>query len=130
FVSLIFRSSDGPSATPVDAPLLAGELARPSPSVDVTFVEVDERSQLNVENVAALRQLGARSLIVARFRPEGLTEAIIARANSIPVSSTAVILNAVPEKGRRLVDQRVVPALEAAGLTILGIVPQDRALLG
>jgi BioD-like phosphotransacetylase family protein len=41
-----------------------------------------------------------------------------------------VIINAVPEKGLRYVRQRVGPALAAAGLPLVGVIPQDRALLG
>jgi len=39
-------------------------------------------------------------------------------------------LNAVPEKGVRQARQRITPDLESAGLSVLGVVPQDRVLLG
>ncbi|HLZ10099.1 MAG TPA: DRTGG domain-containing protein [Chloroflexota bacterium] len=130
FVSLVFRSGDGPSVTPVDSDHLAADLSQPPGPVDVKIVEVDSAALFNPDDFAALRQLGARSLVVARFRPDGLADAIVEHAGRIPLVSTAVLINCVPDKGRRLVDQRVVPSLNMAGLTVIGVVPQDRALLG
>jgi BioD-like phosphotransacetylase family protein len=130
FVSKVFRSSDGPSASPLDARCLVGELSRPASPTDVTFVEVDADAVFSPEDFSALSQLGSRSLVVARFHAAGLIDTIIAHAGLIPLTPTAVIINSVPDKGRRLLEKRVVPALSSAGLKVVGIVPQDRTLLG
>ena len=41
-----------------------------------------------------------------------------------------VVLNAVPTLAWRTVTQEAVPAIEGAGLTVLGVVPEDPTLLG
>lgn len=69
-------------------------------------------------------------LIVARFRVDDLAERIIAHAHSIGAAQARVLLNVVPEKGLRQVRQRVIPALQQAGLRVVGVLPQDRVLLG
>ncbi len=69
-------------------------------------------------------------LIVARFRVDDLAERIIAHARLLGVSQAYVVINVVPEKGLRQVRQRVIPALQQAGLSVVGVLPQDRVLLG
>jgi BioD-like phosphotransacetylase family protein len=129
FVSTVLRLTDGASATPVEAGLFVRDSAPSSASSDVTFVELDDLAALNSGVIAALNQAGARSLIVARYHADGLVDTIVEQARLVSLA-TVVIINAVPEKGRRQVEQRVAPALTAAGLVVAGIVPQDRSLLG
>lgn len=69
------------------------------------------------------------TVIVARFSTDNLAEAVVQHAQALGVSQANVILNAVPDKGQRQVRQRIAPALQEAGLSVIGIVPQDRALL-
>jgi BioD-like phosphotransacetylase family protein len=93
-----------------------------------TFVEAgDETSQ--VDSGGSLKT-AAVTLIVARFQSEGLVEAVRQHAGTLPTRQTAVLINAVPDKGMRAVQNQVAPALQASGLPVIGIVPQDRILLG
>jgi BioD-like phosphotransacetylase family protein len=73
---------------------------------------------------------GVIPLVVARFGVDNLAETIIAHVRSIGVPRANVVINVVPDKGLRQVRQRVLPALQEAGLTVVGVLPQDRILLG
>src|SRR5579884_3977108 len=73
---------------------------------------------------------GVTSLIVARFTADNLAESIVEHAKAIGVDRAQVIINVVPEKGQRQVRQRVIPSLREAGLSVVGVIPQDRILLG
>lgn len=130
FVSSVLRLTDTPAGIPVQAGLFVRDSAPFLAASDVTFLEVDDLAALNADVIASLNRHGARSLIVARYHVDGLVEAIVEQARLVTLGSTAVLLNAVPEKGRRLVEQRVVPALTAAGLDVVGVIPLDRSLLG
>ncbi|HVC32547.1 MAG TPA: DRTGG domain-containing protein [Chloroflexota bacterium] len=69
-------------------------------------------------------------LIVTRFAVDHVAETSIAHARALSLDRANVLINAVPDKGRRQVQQRIVPALQDAGLNVVGIIPQDRTLLG
>ena len=73
---------------------------------------------------------GVVPVVVARYAVDNLAESIVAHVRAIGATRANVVINVVPEKGQRQVRQRVVPALHEAGLAVVGIVPQDRTLLG
>lgn len=70
------------------------------------------------------------SVIVARFSVDGLTEAVTSHARTLGIGHSSVVLNVVPDKELRQARQRIIPAIEEAGLGVVGVVPQDRILLG
>jgi BioD-like phosphotransacetylase family protein len=94
---------------------------------DVRFVEAGSDGLPSTES---LRRFRARVLIVARFQSEGLLETIQGHAAAFPIESVAVLLTAVPEKGERQTRARTIPALRQGGLAVVGVIPQDRILLG
>ncbi len=96
---------------------------------DVILVESSEDT-LSAEVVGKHRTI---PLIIARFRVDGMVDQILAHARAIGASqadAVNVIINAVPEKGQRQIDQRVVPELRDHGFNVVGVLPQDRALVG
>ena len=70
------------------------------------------------------------SVIVARFSVDGLADAVASHARALGVRHASVVLNVVPDKGLRQARQRIIPEIEEAGLSVLGVIPQDRILLG
>src|SRR5438105_669403 len=107
-----------PSAERVDASLAT--------DADVLLVEAGD-VRAAAETIQATDGV---ALIVAPYVVEGLTERILELARAIGIPAASAIINLVPDKGRREVELKVVPALRETGLSVLGIVPQDRILLG
>lgn len=137
-----YRRLPGPGAVS-DATFVRSALQQREP-LDVICPALDRvdqslRSDYDVLCVesgdAAARAVVARAegvvpLIVARFSADQLAESILEHVQSLGLSHANVVINVVPDKGQRQVRQKVVPALREAGLSILGILPQDRTLLG
>jgi hypothetical protein len=72
----------------------------------------------------------AKNLVIARYQSEGMVELVRFGADGWPPNSTSVLLNAVPEKGLRQTQNRTIPALRGQGYSVMGVLPQDRVLLG
>ncbi|MGH2458903.1 MAG: DRTGG domain-containing protein [Chloroflexota bacterium] len=70
------------------------------------------------------------SIVVARFSVDGLPEAVASHARALGIGDVNVVLNVVPDKELRQARQRVIPALAEDGLGVVGVIPQDRILLG
>lgn len=68
---------------------------------------------------------GAATLAVAAFRGRGTAEAVAAMNAG---NALGVILTAVPREQGRFVQRELRPAIEAAGLKVLGELPEERAL--
>jgi BioD-like phosphotransacetylase family protein len=122
---------------PADSLVLAAEPGgwRWPAEPGVLLVEVGQPAAVAPALAAAgAARAPALPLIVARYQPEGLAEAVVACAREIGAGSggatSPVILNAVPDKGERQVQRRVIPSLHEAGLTVVGVIPEDRILLG
>ena len=124
FVAGALRQSDSPETLVITVDSLPASLRAPA---DVLLLEADSANPLDT---AAAVASSAVPLIVARYQPSELAERIVSHALAIGVTSARVVLNAVPEKGLRQVEQKVIPALQQAGLTVVGVIPQDRILLG
>jgi BioD-like phosphotransacetylase family protein len=127
FVSSALRLA---TAAPVVEPNETALKSLSDAPVDVMLVEAGVETNNLPHFWAAARQLEASHLVVARFVPDTLAARCIDHAQTTGGGAALVLLNAVPEKGRREAERRVAPALEAAGHSILGIIPQDRILLG
>ena len=95
-------------------------------SADVLLVEAGDPEASGL----IARADGVITVIVARFQAENLDDRIIAHAHAIGTSRALVLINVVPDKGLRQVRRRVIPALQEANLKVIGVIPQDRVLLG
>ena len=70
------------------------------------------------------------SVLVVAFSRDLDPDSIKSAAESLGDSLVGVIVNRVPSLGVRVAEQELKPALEAAGLRVLGLVPEGRALFG
>jgi len=127
FVAGALRQSEPPATLATTLEKLPESLR--AAEADVILLETDSKNPL--EAAAAAVASSAVPLIVARYQHVELAERIISHALAIGGATAArVVINAVPEKGLRQVEQKVIPALQQAGLTVVGVIPQDRILLG
>lgn len=127
FVSAALRQSE-----PLDRVLTPLQLmpANLPPNADVTLVEASSEAPFTPGDLNALEEMKAVSLVVARYQAEGLLQVIRDHVVQLSLRSTIVLFTAVPEKGVRQVRQRIIPALQEFGISVAGIIPQDRILLG
>jgi BioD-like phosphotransacetylase family protein len=95
---------------------------------DVRFVEANANGLPSTAET--LRRLAARALLVARYQSSEMIETVERHAAALPHDSTAVLLSAVPEKAIRQTQGRTIPRLHEWGLPVVGVIPQDRILLG
>ena len=70
------------------------------------------------------------SALVTRFSREMDLRAVKSAADALGSGLVGVIVNRVPKLGMRLAEEEQRPALESAGLRVLGLVPEGRALFG
>ena len=70
------------------------------------------------------------SVLVATFSRDLDPDALKSAANALGEGFLGVIINRVPTYGARLAENDLKPSLEAAGLAVLGLVPESRALYG
>ena len=70
------------------------------------------------------------SLLVVTFSRDLNPDAVKSAADALGDGFQGVIINRVPTYGARAAETELQPALEAAGLTVLGIVPESRVLYG
>jgi len=110
---------------------IAQRWAKVSAGKDVVFVEGLPSSGATAAAARDLAELvDARVVAVVRFR-RGLDLSRVAALRELFGARLAgVVLNAVPAHGERIAREDAVPALEAHGIQVLGIVPEDRLLLG
>ncbi|MHB1413816.1 MAG: DRTGG domain-containing protein [Chloroflexota bacterium] len=73
--------------------------------------------------------LGARVLLVVRYKVD-LLDGVLMAARDMGDKLAGVVVNAVPPSQLAKVRDSLRPALEEAGVRVLGVVPQDRVLLG
>jgi uncharacterized protein len=74
--------------------------------------------------------LGARELVVVKYNDDlqVLDDALTARVR-LGESLIGVVLNAVPRQQMPFVQETIKPALEARGVPVLAVLPQERLLL-
>lgn len=77
-----------------------------------------------------LTSSSAIPIVVARYRPVGLAEQILSFLPELNTGSSLIVLNRVPPKGERYLEQKVISALQAADHPVLGVLPEDPVLLG
>ncbi len=108
------RTVDCPAPDPIKS--LLGLSASP-PNPDILITESSD-SQTDA------------SVLVASFSRDLDPDAVKSAAGSLDEGFQGVIINRVPTYGARAAETDLKPALESAGLTVLGIVPESRALYG
>ena len=73
---------------------------------------------------------GGASVLVVGFSRDLDAESVKSAAEGLGDGLVGVIVNRVPSLGARIAEETLKPALESAGLRVLGIVPESRALFG
>ncbi len=71
----------------------------------------------------------AATVLVVHYQPGLDIAAIAAACDPFKGKFLGIVLNAVPELALPAVKTEIVPALTQAGLTVLGLLPEDRQLL-
>lgn len=127
FIRSVLRLSESIPALTPDPTEITPAL---SAGFEVLLIEADAATDPALCIRALAGQVTVIPLIVARYVADGLAEMVIAHAAALGLSGARVLVNVVPDKGRRKVQQDVIPQLQAAGLSVIGIVPQDKILLG
>jgi BioD-like phosphotransacetylase family protein len=99
---------------------------------DVMLVEgPDTRDEGSVVGLTAgdqARLFGARVLVVARGHESSLVDRIVAYQRELGDLLLGVVLNVVPRGSLSYVTNTLVPALERIGITVFGVLPEDRTL--
>ena len=107
---------------------LEGALARVAGTQEVCLVE-GVSGHLPFSRQLA-QKLGARVVLVTRYH-RGIAPTEIAQTATIFGDSLlGIVLNAVPALSQRQVNSEVIPFLKNQGLQVLGVIPEDRLLLG
>jgi len=73
--------------------------------------------------------LKTRAILIVSGDADLDGEQIVAAAKMLADNLQGVIFNAVPEHRMPIVKNRIVPILERDGIRVLGVLPEDRALL-
>lgn len=98
---------------------------------DVTVIEGLPASGPTAAASAEMANLAdARVVVVVRYA-HGMDAAAVAEIKErFGPRLAGVVVNAVPEHAAREAAQTFAPALREAGVTVLGLIPEDRLLLG
>lgn len=112
---------------------LMGAFSRIKPHYDVIVVEggnvEGEAEQTGLTSQEIARLLDARVLVVLRYRTD-LHEAALKPVADFGPALLGGIINAVPRSQLGKVRESMTQAIAGAGMPVLGVVPQDRVLLG
>ena len=128
--------------TPVTADALAGGLGNLGQAALQRFSQISAASDVVVvdglvasgETAAASAELAdlmdARVIAVVRYRRDMDLEEVKALQGRFGQRLMGVALNAVPALSLRAAREETAPALREAGIAMLGIIPEERLLLG
>ena len=83
---------------------------------------------LSADRLADL--LGAWVIVVARYAGDFVVDELIAAKRLFGSRLAGAVINVVPERKLEFVQDDVAPFLEAQGVPVLAILPEDRGLLG
>ena len=109
-----------------DAARAAAQAAR---GVDILVVE--GLSQAAPEDaVRIVDALDAKAVIVARFEPGMTPRGLVEYGDALGERLTGIVVNGLTRYQTAESNAAVVPAPDSSGLKLLGIVPEDRTLLG
>jgi len=73
--------------------------------------------------------LGARAILIVRYESDLRVSQIVDAARMLGGHLLGVIINAVPQRRMDSVKATLVPSIEQSGIKVLGVLPEDRALL-
>ena len=76
--------------------------------------------------VAALK---AKAILIVGYEHDLEVDQIVAAAKMMGDNLIGVVINAVPERRMESVKAQVAPSLEQSGIKVLGVLPEERALL-
>lgn len=79
---------------------------------------------------ALVAMLNAKTILIIRYEDKLSGDRIIAESKTLEPYLIGVVINFVPQRKMNLVESRLKPALEQSGVKVLGILPEDRTLLG
>lgn len=96
------------------------------PAADVVVVEVDDATPV----AEAARALRAKVLLAVRYRQHLCASEVAGGTGDHRDLLAGVVVNGVPPRVVPPLRGSMAPALEAAGLPLLGVVPEERALMG
>lgn len=75
------------------------------------------------------RQLKAPALVIAKYESDLVVDGVLGAKALHDEAMIGAVINAVPRQRMRFVQEVVKPYLEQRGITIFGILPQERLLL-
>ena len=108
-------------------------LATVAKNSDLVLVEggntLAEGAHAGLSAPEVARLLSARVLLVLRYRVD-LLDGVVMAARDFGADLAGVVINAVPPSQLAKARDSLRPALARSGVRVLGIVPQDRVLLG
>jgi len=73
--------------------------------------------------------LGAKAILIVRYESDLRVSQIVDAARMLGGHLLGVIINAVPQRRMDSVKATLVPSIEQSGIKVLGVLPEDRALL-
>ncbi|MCL5264432.1 MAG: DRTGG domain-containing protein [Chloroflexi bacterium] len=91
---------------------------------------ITDGAQVGLPAHKVVEMLGARALMVIRYRGDATVSNVEEAAAVLPGKPAGAIVNIVPPEQLAYVRDSIVPALESKGIPVMGILPLDRTLLG
>ena len=85
-----------------------------------------ELAQVDSKIVEALK---VKAILIIRYQVAIEADKIVAAAKMLGDHLLGVVINAVPERRMEMVKANIVPSLEKSDIEVLGMLPEDRALL-
>jgi len=73
--------------------------------------------------------LGAKAIFIVRYESDLQASRIVDAAKVLGRHLLGVVINAVPQRRMNSVKANLAPSLEQSGIKVLGVLPEDRALL-
>ena len=77
----------------------------------------------------AVEALGAKAILVVRYESDLQVSQIVDAAKALAGHLLGVVINAVPQRRMESVKANLTGPIEQSGIKILGVLPEDRALL-
>ena len=87
-------------------------------------------SSVGLPAAKVVEMIQAKPLLVVKYRGEATVDAALKVQKELGVASAGCVLNSVPAEHEEYAAARIKPELESAGLSVFGVLPADRTLLG
>lgn len=89
---------------------------------------VGNMAGLSARSVAGLS--GARVLVAARYDGPATADQVLAIAEAFPSSLLGAVINVIPPDAMEFARKTMAPFLTSRGVPVLGLLPEERSLLG